>query len=76
MTDIPWRQLLSETLHETDPAKLRTVIDVAQAAIVDRMRELKHVDCYCPERDELHEGLKVLRKMQVERLGYPPRPAF
>ena len=70
-----WRHLVSEALLEFDPVKLRTIIDACQAAIVERLRVLKYVDNCATEREELFEGIRILRKLQVERLHYPVRPA-
>lgn len=77
MTDlVGWQQLVSEAMQESDPVKLRPIIDACQAVIVERLRALKHIDTAALERQDLIEGIRVLRGLQVERLHYPARPDF
>ena len=68
-----WRQLVGEALLESDPVKLRPLIDASQFAIVERLRALKDADNAAVEREDLHEGIRILRRLQVERLHYPAR---
>jgi hypothetical protein len=71
-----WPVIVAAAQLESDPTDLRLKVDAAQAAIVKRLRELGSLEEYAPEREALREGLRILRRLQIERLNYPLAPVL
>lgn len=66
-----WQQQYKAVLSEKDPAKLRRLVDAAEAAIFDRLQALAQTSDGDAERAALAEATRNLQRIQVEALGYP-----
>jgi hypothetical protein len=69
-----WRELCQEALLETGTAELEQKMQSAEGAVFLRLQELWKQDPDNPEREDLRGALSTLRKLQIERLGYPAAP--
>ena len=65
------RSCIQDAEIETDPNELVDKVSEAKMAIVARYRELIDAADSEEERQSLAEATRVLRKIEVERLGFP-----
>jgi hypothetical protein len=66
-----WRRKLEAAMIETDPEKLRHLIDDAEAAIFLRSQELALSSDGHAEQHAISDAIRTLRILQAEKLNYP-----
>jgi hypothetical protein len=71
-----WQQLYEQAVSETDEAKLKTLLDALETDLFLRLQELaKNVKgSHEDERFAIKEAIDGLRRLQTERLHFPPVP--
>jgi hypothetical protein len=67
-----WAFLYDAFLTQTDPAKLKALLEPLEAAIVERIRELADVPEVQKERLALQTATRRLLEIKMTRLGFPP----
>ncbi len=67
-----WAFLYGDFLTQTDPAKLKALLEPLEAAIVERIRELADVPEVQKERLALQTATRRLLKIKTTRLDFPP----
>jgi hypothetical protein len=66
-----WKEPLLEALMETDKKKLVELVQTAEAAIFNRLRELENSPDGHEERREIQEACASLLDIQVNKLEWP-----
>ena len=66
-----WQQPLEAAVRETDPQKLPQLLEAAEAAIFLRSQSLVNSPDSHAERSRLHDGMRTIRAIQIEKLLYP-----
>jgi hypothetical protein len=69
-----WQECYAAAVLETDPHKFKEKLEAAEAAIFVRIQELAHDSNHSDERSRIAEAIKGIRRLQVERLHFPPLP--
>jgi len=67
-----WAFLYGAFLTQTDPAKLKALLEPLEAAMVERMQELADVPEVQKERPALQTATRRLLKIKITRLDFPP----
>ena len=67
-----WAFLYGAFLTQTDPAKLKALLEPLEAAIVERIQELADVPEGQKERLALQTATRRLLKIKITRLDLPP----
>ncbi len=70
-TSLDWRMRHRDLQAETDPEKLREKAMQLEAAIFERCQQLDGHAGDDSERESLKKAIAQLRKVQVEKLGFP-----
>jgi hypothetical protein len=65
----PWQTLLEEASQETDLQKLTAELKKLEDEIFDKCQHW--LACDEDEQDALCEGLRIIRNLQVTKLGFP-----
>ena len=65
-----WQAPLQDVLLEFDPGKLTEKVIRAEAAILERLRELRQSRDGHIELDAISYGLSLLRSVKTDRLGH------
>jgi hypothetical protein len=66
-----WEQPLHEALMETDKKKLVELVQTAEAAIFNRLREMESSQDGDEERKAIQEACVALLDIQVNKLEWP-----
>ena len=66
-----WQGPLQEAILEFDGEELTEKAHQAEAAILERLRELRQSTDGYDEQAAISYGLSLLRSIKAERLGYP-----
>lgn len=64
-----WQRECEAAERETDPTKLRTLLEQIEAAMFIRLQELGTTESQ--EHEEIERTAMVVRRLQVERLKFP-----
>jgi hypothetical protein len=68
-----WQAEYAAAIVETDPAKLKSKIELAEVALFRRAKELS-TPPDDPERLAMRDAASALRVLLVQVLGYPDLP--
>jgi hypothetical protein len=66
-----WQRKLQAALHESNPEKLRRRVQAAEGAIFLRCQELADGPDGHAEQQAIADATRILRRLQIEKLGYP-----
>jgi len=69
--DAELRESYVAALLETDPSKLQEKISRFETAIFERLQRASN-NGHDGELQNLHDAVHALRKLQVDKLNYPP----
>ena len=71
MSHTHWRRYLQDAARENDANELVNKVSEAKMAIILRYRELTETGDSQEERQALRKAVRVLRSIEVKRLGFP-----
>ena len=63
-----WQRECEAAERETDPTKLRALLEQIEAAMFTRLQEL---GTESQEQEAIARAAKIVRRLQVERLNFP-----
>ena len=66
-----WQREFEAALLESDPQKLRQLVEAAEAAIFVRSQALAESADRHAEQQAISDAIRTLRAIQREKLGYP-----
>jgi hypothetical protein len=66
-----WQREFEAALLESNPQKLRQLVQAAEAAIFVRSQALAESADRRAEQQAISDAIRTLRAIQVEKLGYP-----
>jgi hypothetical protein len=71
MKYLQWQKEFEDAVREDEPQTLRQRVDAAEAALFLRSQALSDSAPENPERQAIADAVRILRKIQREKLGYP-----